>query len=132
MKHALRPWWPIFVWVAVIFGLSSIPDLPGEDAGLPRHADKVAHVVEYLVLSVLFYRGLGSDRHRHWLVVGLVTFVTCLGIAALDELYQSYRPGRDASGWDLAADGIGILAGTAAAILRRRLSKRPAGALRRT
>ena len=102
MGRALRPWWPLFIWVALIFGLSSIPDLPGEGIDLPRHTDKVVHGFEYLVLAVLFCRGLGADTHHRRLVIGLVTVFTCIAIAALDEMYQSYVPGRDASPYDLA------------------------------
>lgn len=130
MKRALRPWWPLFVWVALIFGLSSIPRLPGDEAGLPPHADKVAHAVEYLVLAVLFHRGLRTGRGWSGFLIGLVTVVTCLAIAALDELYQSYRPERDSNVWDLAADGVGILVGTVATIVYRRLTARTAGARR--
>ena len=99
------------LWIAFIFVMSSIPDIPGEYKDLPAHSDKVVHFIEYFVLAVLLYRGLRSDGPVR--MNGVMTALILLGfvIAGLDEFYQSIVPGRDSSLADLASDMTGIAAG---------------------
>ena len=81
----IRRWIPLIGWVALIFGVSSIPTLSSDDIGLPEGFDKIAHFGEYLVLAVLFRHGLlgGEQREAH---VVMLVLATGLLIAGLDEL----------------------------------------------
>jgi len=116
---------PLFVWVAVIFGLSSVPDLPGGGVSLPEGTDKVVHLAEYAVFAFLLYRGLNYEGKRVRWSVTLIVIISGSALAVLDELYQSYIPGRDSSILDLAADAGGIVVGALAALMRdiRRVRK---------
>ena len=99
------------LWIAFIFVMSSIPDLPGEYRHLPPHADKVVHFIEYFVLAILLYRGLSGDAPGNMNGVLAALVLLGVGIAGLDELYQSVVPGRDSSFADLASDIGGIAVG---------------------
>ena len=90
-----------------------------DDIRLPSGSDKLIHFVEYAVFAVLFYRGLSYDSGKvRWLLF-FVVVTTGGGIAGLDEMYQSYIPGRDSSFFDLLADFAGAAAGSFVAILWR-------------
>lgn len=88
--------------------LSSIPELVTPDLGFTWQ-DKFYHLVAYTVygftaiLASYAVRPSASVAWRGWavLLVGL-TF------GAVDELHQSFVPGRDGSIYDWVADAIGI------------------------
>ena len=109
--RAVTRWVPLALWIAFIFVMSSIPDLPGEHRDLPPYSDKVAHFIEYFVLAILLYRGLSNgERGRGGLMLTALVLIG-VGVAGLDELYQSMVPGRDSSIADLASDIGGVAAG---------------------
>jgi VanZ family protein len=110
-SKTLKRWVPFFVWMALIFVGSSIPRLSGDEFGLPRYADKVAHFLEYLVLGYLFYRGIRGEGRRMGFHALLIVIATGMVIASIDEFHQSFIPGRDANFWDATADMAGIMTG---------------------
>lgn len=73
---------------------------------MPAPLDKLAHFVEYAVLGFLLCRGLGKSSWRWILALALAAFY-----GFIDELHQSFVPSREASGWDLLADGVGAFVG---------------------
>jgi VanZ family protein len=92
--------------MGLIFVLSSRP----QPELLREAPDYVLHFVAYFFLSVLAVRafagGLIGPMKHSAVVLGLaLSFVYALS----DEWHQSFVPGRVASGWDLLADGLGIL-----------------------
>ncbi|MDZ7860238.1 MAG: VanZ family protein [Candidatus Krumholzibacteriota bacterium] len=117
----LKCWFPLLIWILLIFGLSSIQDVSTEGIHLPDGSDKVIHYFEYSILALLFYRGLIYER---WDINNtLYGFIVILGsgsIALMDEFYQSFVPGRDASFFDLIADISGIITGTVVYYIVRR------------
>lgn len=72
------------------------------------HQDKVFHLIEFggLALAMVLNRDLFSKAGdlRGMAVLGLIW-------AVLDEVHQSFVPGRDCSLQDLAADAVGLAAG---------------------
>jgi VanZ family protein len=91
-------------WMTLIYFLSSQPSL--QTPSLFPGADLVAHAVFYAVLGVFLARSLAPPRVMTWKRVMLLTIlVTVYGIT--DEYHQLLVPGRDASGWDILADGLG-------------------------
>ena len=109
--RAVTRWVPLGLWIVFIFVMSSIPDLPGDYRELPPYSDKVVHFVEYLILAILLYRGLRDEGGRRIGRVMTALVLIGVGIAGMDELYQSIVPGRDSSAADLASDIGGIVAG---------------------
>ncbi len=116
MSRNVKRWMPLIGWVVMIFGLSSVPSL-STDTEFPRGFDKVAHFFEYAVLVILVHRGLSYETGARGVVTFVIVAATCIGVAGLDELYQSFIPGRDSSIMDIVADTSGIALGTVAAVL---------------
>ncbi|MHB1140961.1 MAG: VanZ family protein [Sulfuricaulis sp.] len=91
-------------WMILIFFLSSQPSLP--TPALFPGADLLAHAVFYAVLGVFLARSLIPQRVMTWKRIMLLTvLVAAYGIT--DEYHQLFVPGRDASGRDILADGLG-------------------------
>ena len=67
--------------------------------------DKLIHIVEYFILGVLLYFSIDGIT-KYSIVLSLI-----LGIfySFIDELYQSTVFARDASGFDVIADIIGLI-----------------------
>ena len=112
MRNFLLHWAPMIGYCATIYALSSIPG--GKVAlELFEGADKLIHAIEYGLLGLLTARALGNGTPwrltRAEAVTGAALF--CLAFGALDEIHQSYVPGRFSDFMDLFADvGGGTLA----------------------
>lgn len=96
------------LWMALIAVSSHIPGemmprMPFEDA------DKAAHIAVYLVLGVL---GVGAVARLRpdWPrpLVGSTALVVGAVFGALDELHQSYVPGRNMSMEDWLTNLLGL------------------------
>lgn len=119
----VRYWVPTIGYCLLIFVLSSISK--GVYMPSPFGVDKVAHFVEYGVLGFLLARLIANARSgfsRVFLLGLVVILATLYGIS--DEVHQAFVPGRNASPWDVAADGLGGLIG--AVIYKRSVHKRDA------
>lgn len=114
----LSVWLPVAIYVALIFTLSSIPNL--SPPGHVPNSDKVAHFLEYGTLGWLLSRAW----HRTWgrRAVAVVIGVVCVGglTAAADELYQGTVAGRQQSLADWLTDLTGLLTALALAAWWRR------------
>jgi VanZ family protein len=128
LKVFLRYWLPILLWMAIIFAGSTdlmsaehtsriiVPLLrwffPSISPITLIRAEffvrKAAHVSEYAVLAVLFYRAFVHTilQSRRALSAGLVLF-SCAAYAASDEFHQSFVPSRTASLRDVMIDLCG-------------------------
>ena len=105
-----RYWVPTIGYCLLIFGLSSLSK--GVTIPSPFGVDKVVHFVEYGVLGFLLARSIVNARSgfsRVFLLGLVVILATLYGIS--DEVHQAFVPGRNASPWDVAADGLGGLMG---------------------
>ncbi len=119
MSRAVLAWGPAVFWAAVLFFLSSLPDLPG--GGLTDWVpagDKLGHFVLYGVLGALLARGRGVGEgipHAALILAGAL-------YGASDEWHQSFVPGRQVSVLDWVADLCGVAAGywTVLVLLRQR------------
>jgi VanZ family protein len=88
----------------LIFVLSSQPSLP--TIRFFSGADLLAHAAAYGILCVFLALSFVPPRVATWNRVLLLTvLVTAYGVT--DEYHQSFVPGRDASPWDVLADGAG-------------------------
>jgi hypothetical protein len=101
-SRRLLPWLPVVLWAALIFGLSSVPDLGTGLGTWDLVLRKIAHFCEYAVLGALMLRALGREA----LAAG-----AGIAYAATDELHQQFVPGRHAAFRDVAIDAAGVLAG---------------------
>lgn len=69
---------------------------------------KLAHGLVYLVLGVGLTGAMIAQRIG--LIVLLVPLIGAM-LAALDELHQSFVPGRGPSVWDVGIDTLGVVVG---------------------
>jgi VanZ family protein len=109
--RAVTLWLPVVCWAALIFVLSSIPNLSTTEGWVGDVLSSGAHAVEYAIFGVLLLRALDAR---------LVAFAAGIAYAATDEIHQSFVPGRVASGIDLLVDAVGLLVGIALAARVRR------------
>ncbi len=127
MSRHRRPVLFVLAYVLLIFAGSSIPSLtpPGPEF-LPK--DKIAHFSEYFILGVLLFKGVGWTVSRHREATFGFLFAVGASIGALDEIYQSFIPGRTMSIFDWMADAIGVACGCGVFIFSR-FGRHPGGAV---
>jgi VanZ family protein len=110
-------WLPSLVWMAIIFTLSAQQG-GGHLGSAEVVLRKLAHVAEYLALTLLLLR---ASRRSDIAAALPIALVAALLFAISDEWHQSFVPGRTATARDVAIDGIGIaLAALAATRTRAR------------
>ena len=100
---AVRLWIPPALLAGTIYLLSSFSQLPGAEYVW----DKLAHVAIFGLLALLTLRATHGGMRPLALLPAAAAFLLVLGWGALDEVHQSFVPGRDVSGLDVAADGLG-------------------------
>jgi VanZ family protein len=92
----------------IVFGLYLIAilaasSIPGRS--MPKiiilSPDKLLHLTEYFILAVLAY--LSFKKFSKTLIIGLILF------AIMDEIWQSFIPGRWPSVFDVVADILGMM-----------------------
>ena len=91
----------LLLTAGVIFYLSSQPALPTPP--MFPHQDKIFHLLEFAGFGLMVFLNRDSWG-RSPLPVMLLLVVA---YALLDEVHQSFVPGRDCSALDLAADALG-------------------------
>ncbi|MBN1894060.1 VanZ family protein [bacterium] len=100
---------PVVIWAVLILSVSSLPKLKAPSLGFP-FSDKIFHGSEYMILAVLALRSFvilrGWNRKTLLLVLAL-----CSAFGILDEVHQSFVPGRDCNVGDMAADAAGSVIG---------------------
>ncbi len=107
----------LILYVLAIFFMSSRPYAfaPGPDFQMK---DKVGHMIEYTILGSLLFSAVGwvaGYRRRFVTFVFLVAIGS--SIASLDEMFQSYIPGRRTDVFDWVADSIGVIVGVGIMVL---------------
>lgn len=113
MKKSLKSVWP-FLPAALYYGLifyvsSRTVELPLLLPG--RHADKALHFLEFAVLGWLLAFGFSRIRNLFPRLRAAAALFVGAGLAVLDEVHQSFVPGRHADAWDAVADVIGVALG---------------------
>jgi VanZ family protein len=111
LRAAASLWLPVAVWAAVIFVLSSIPDLGTGLGGWDVVLRKIGHAGEFAVLGALLARALGAA----WLALAAGVLY-----AVSDEVHQVFVPGRAGSPLDVAIDAVGVALGV---VLWRRFAR---------
>lgn len=102
--------WRILVplaWMAVLWCFSAMPSrAPGELSGW--HVNEVlqnsAHAVVYGILAATWLYALGYDRQAARRAV-----LFCILYGVMDEIHQSFIPGRTASVIDVLVDATGAV-----------------------
>lgn len=127
MRHRIGPWIAVGLWSAWIF-FASTERFGSEHTSrfivpflrwlFPHASDstilflhfairKTAHVFEYLVLSVLLWYSIRTERERWRFRWALLAVVIAGVYAASDEFHQIFVSGRTASVHDVMIDICG-------------------------
>ncbi len=112
----LRKWILVGAYLALIFGVSSIPQSSLGHTYF-RMSDKLAHLAEYAGFGLLLSVAFGSTfrRVRRWVLLVVVVLIGA-AVGALDETYQMTVPGRERELLDWVADVAGVLVGSCLAM----------------
>jgi VanZ family protein len=102
----LTYWAPVVFWAAVIFVLSSIPDLGTGLGTWDTALRKLAHTVEYAILGGRIFRAARSAP---------AAVLLASAYAATDEVHQAFVTGRHGSPLDWLIDAAGAVLGVALA-----------------
>ena len=97
-------------YMAVIFHLSSLQsiDQPGPFKDFPS-VDKLEHLSEFFILGLLMFLSFHFTRSTRIRRYDWMLALYCsLLYALMDEVHQSFVPGRSPDMIDLLADGAGI------------------------
>jgi VanZ family protein len=106
-ESPLARWLAVAGWMALIFYLSSQPQLPSApDPWADLIFKKGAHFTAYAVLAVLFRRALPEGR---W--IWALAWALAVLYAASDEWHQSFVPGRHPQLTDVLIDACGAATG---------------------
>jgi VanZ family protein len=130
-------WLPIVIWMCIIFSASGdrdsfqrssriigpflhwlMPNLPAKRVNqVVTLARKGAHLTEYAILAILFWRAVRpfvkTDAHVwNWKLAGAAVGFVAL-YAATDEYHQTFVPGRGPSIHDVVIDTAGAMGGMA-------------------
>jgi VanZ family protein len=134
-RSFLKYWLPLIVWMAVIFSASGdtksyqhssrlvapivrwlFPNISPDALDLiVLVVRKCAHLTEYAVLAILFWRAIRKPAKRDlrpwsWPTAGRSVLLVAL-YAASDEFHQLFVPTRDAALHDVAIDTFGAVLG---------------------
>jgi VanZ family protein len=94
---------PVVLWMILIFYVSSIPDLPSNKVFFVDFLfKKSAHVLEYSILFLLWFRALGNKNPLDALMLSVAYAFT-------DEIHQLFVPGRTGLLRDVGIDSIGMI-----------------------
>ncbi|MBU0679053.1 MAG: VanZ family protein [Verrucomicrobia bacterium] len=107
-RFILRYWLPVFLWAAVIFGLSSWSGESTPDISFPM-ADKLTHFFLFGMLACLLGRVLSRTWPRRLFLTVLVTIAAVSLYGLTDEFHQCFTPERSAEMMDWVADTAGSL-----------------------
>ena len=104
---------PPLALMAVIFVLSAQPDLNSGLGGWDTVLRKLAHMVEFGLLWLLWWRAFGYANPSAAVAIALA-------YAATDELHQHFVEGRVGSPVDWLIDATGVALAVLAVALQRR------------
>jgi len=124
----IKLWLPVAAWCWLIFFLSSIPGLQTPFGIIDTVLRKFAHMTEYFILTLLFYRAfrksfaISSGALLFW--PSLLSFL----YAVSDEYHQTFIMNRSGNILDVSIDTLGIFA---AVFIYMEYGKRGNAALKR-
>ena len=111
MKKWVTLWLPPIIWMVVIFGGSSIGNIPRVgDRTLDAVVHRAAHLIEFAILGALVMRAISANRpvtKREIIITLIIVVLYC----ASDEFHQRFTPGRSSELASVLFDALGGLIG---------------------
>ena len=106
----LKLWVPAFLWLGLIFFLSSIPQLTTGLGIWDLILRKIAHMSEYFILVFFLYRAFRGSFNLTAFYLIFWSFSLSFLYAVSDEIHQAFVPHRSSSLLDIFIDTAGIIA----------------------
>jgi VanZ family protein len=102
---------PVILWMALIFWLSSISGLKtgAEPIELEIFLRKTAHLFEYFILTLLFWRIFQEHLKISIFKTGIFCFILVVLYATSDEIHQYFVEDRAGRVIDVLVDGAGAI-----------------------
>ncbi len=110
LARRLFAWGPALLLTAVVWLLSSMPDLRPPGPYFP-HRDKVFHALQFGLMGFFYARAAALTWPRRLRRALLFGFALTAAMGLLDELHQAFVPGRDGDLLDWLADLFGAAVG---------------------
>jgi VanZ family protein len=117
-------WGPVVLYAAAVFAASAQHELPPI---LSSVWDKALHAAAWAGLTLVLLRATHGGRGPLRLGASIAALLLALAYGFSDEFHQSFVRGRDASGADILADGVGSTIVIALAAARQVLLRHFAG-----
>ncbi len=113
--------YPKIQFFLYLFFILIVSSIPGKSVPpvLALTWDKLLHVIEYFFLGILGYR---AYEHRYKYITIIISMFGIF-FGCMDEIWQSFIPGRNPSYYDAIADGIGVILGVITIRMIKKQSK---------
>ncbi len=109
-RRLLFHWLVLIAYMGFIFFLSTLQstkELPDFE-----FSDKLYHIVEYGILSILLFRAMSvSFSKKTLMALFFYTFLISIAYGVTDEVHQYFVPHRFSTVSDVIADGVGSIVG---------------------
>jgi len=106
-----------FAWLFLIIIAASISQLPTPriktSSGSSIRFDYYIHILEFLILSILFFLWLANRNPQQIKKNFVIVFAISIVLAFIIEFYQNFVPGRKFNILDSIFNLIGLLIGIA-------------------
>ena len=111
LRHQLIYWFPVYIYVFIIFYFSSLPNVFTYAPQVLKPAfmdvsNLFYHVIEYMVLGFLLYRALVNSNCKHSMSL---TILIAILYGFTDEIHQLFVPSRVFSLLDILANSFGVV-----------------------
>lgn len=109
LKIALIYYLPLILWMALIFILSNQPKIVRfEDKVIDFITGKIAHIIEYALLYILWFRAINNElTGKSWKMPLFFTVIYAIS----DEIHQTFVPTREGKLRDVVIDTVGAFIG---------------------
>lgn len=108
IKKILNFWLPPFIWMGLIFFLSSFHKLQVSTIGWQDFIiRKTAHFLEYFILFLLFFRAIKNTSKIPFLKNLFLSLILTLVYSITDESHQVFVSGRNGRIFDVGIDFFG-------------------------
>ncbi|MFQ5887213.1 MAG: VanZ family protein [Candidatus Hydrothermarchaeales archaeon] len=115
---SINYWFPVYIYAALIFYVSSLRFEPLPQNLLVRWVDLfdpkrvILHVIEYSGLGYLLYRALiNSDKKLFYENAFLLAVLFGFFYGVTDEIHQALVPTREMNLYDILSNGLGSMVG---------------------
>jgi VanZ family protein len=110
VKKFFKLWVPVFLWAGLIFYLSNISSLKTDWGVWDFILRKIAHVLEYFILTALLFRAFKGSFILSANQIIFLPVILSFFYALTDEFHQTFITTRSGNIFDVMIDSLGMVA----------------------